>query len=289
MKVQEGRFGTVSYRPPCPSTVEARFMNVFMIHFGRCGSTALADDITRIPGFFWHGEIFSEGTLVYDGFEASELSKKKIAGSADFDLSEFLDFIDVAKRGIQQQIGRHITRYGCEIKGYHFEYGYFKFSLDTALGALASRFPDSRFIFLRRRNSLRRILSSVLARQTGVYHVTTFVDTPNRIKLDLNHFVDMDLNCRGEITAVLRNSMMLGGRFSEVVLRHGGFEICYEDHIKNSMDPAMAILSDRLKVERVLSETHLKKTNPFAMIDMIENYDDLRERLTMAGMERFLA
>jgi len=226
-----------------------------MFHFGRCGSTALTDAMSRIPGLFWHGEIFSEDTWVNSEFDALGLSKLK--GLGRFECTEFLDFISAAKQGMERDIGQPIghnvseatgdhfaagssksslgnalsflasrfrdsrfgflmrrkgvqrdahysfMHYGCEIKGYHFEYGYFNFSLDDALSALAARFPDSKFIFLKRRNSLRRILSSTVARQTGVYHVKTSVDGPNKFKIDLDSFADIDLHFHGEITAVL--------------------------------------------------------------------------------------
>lgn len=263
-------------------------MNVFMFHFGRSGSTALADAISRIPGFFWHGEIFSEGTYVYDGFESLEISRKDKKGGGRFDCPDFLEFIDVAKHGVEQQLGHPIIRYGCEIKNYHFEFGYFSFSLESALDALASRVPDSKFIFLRRRNPLRRILSANIARQTGIYHVTTSVDKPNKIRIDLNNFNDVDLKFCGEIAAVLRNSMEVENQYSEVILRHGGFEICYEDHIEGSMDKAMDILSQKLMVECVPPETSLKKTNPFPLSETIENYEELRQQLSSVGMGNFL-
>ncbi|MEO8331584.1 MAG: hypothetical protein ABI479_04065 [Gallionella sp.] len=261
-------------------------MNVFMFHFGRSGSTVLANAIASIPDFFWHGEIFTGGTVVYDGFEALELSSKK--GGGRFDCSEFLEFIDVAKQGIERQIGHPIMRYGCEIKSFHFEFGYFSFPLENALEALASSFPDSRFIFLRRRNSLRRILSATIARQTGIYHIKTVVDKPNRIQIDLDAFEDADLNFRGEITAVLRNSMAVENRYAEAILKHGGFEICYEDHIEASLEPAMTILSQQLDVECVVPETQLRKTNPFPLSETIENYEELWQRLSVAGMDNFL-
>jgi len=263
-------------------------MNVFMFHFGRSGSTALAGAISKIPDFFWHGEIFSHGTVVFEGFDALPISRKDKNGGGLFNCDEFIEFIDVAKHGIEQQMGHPFIRYGCEIKSYHFEYGYFSFSLENALVALAEKFPGSRFIFLRRRNALRRILSANIARQTGVYHVSKAVGKPNKFLIDLDNFNDADLKMKGEITAVLRNSTMVEECYKETILKHGGFEICYEDHIEASMEPAMSILSQQLDVECVTPETSLKRTNPFPLSETVENYEELCQRLLDAGMDHFL-
>ena len=52
-------------------------MNIFFIHFGRCGSTVLMDCLRQQDKYNIHGEIFSGGTAMYDGFERSPWADKK--------------------------------------------------------------------------------------------------------------------------------------------------------------------------------------------------------------------
>ncbi len=252
-------------------------MNVFMFHFGRCGSTVLGRAISNSPGVFWHGEIFSDQVPVYEGFQELDISKKQGAGF--FTLEEFLEYVVVAKIGAHASQGNKFLHYGCEVKSYHFECGFFKFSIDESLDALNNCFPEARFIFLRRRNSLRRILSAIIARQTGIYHVVNPVTAPNKVLIDLDNFEDADLNFRASILDVLRNSVIVEERYAKAIRQINGLEIFYEDHIDGGVVKALEAISKGFSLETSDVVVDLERTNPFPLSAMIENFEELRMRL----------
>lgn len=259
-------------------------MDIFMFHFGRCGSTVLADSIKQIPGFVWHGEIFSRTTFVYKGFENSRWQEKK--GNGQFTIDEFIDFIKDAKGGFFKP--RHDrVHYGCEIKGYHFEYNFFKFSLEQALTALANEFSGCKFIFLQRSNSLRRILSSLIARDTNVYHTSSNLQI-NTIKLDFDNFCDYDLNNRGDILSVLAKSASREKYYMDTIVSNGGFIINYESDIQNDINDAMSLISTNLGVPLIKPKVVFVKTNPSPINHIVINYDELLKKLSGTEYAGFL-
>lgn len=261
-------------------------MNVFMFHFGRCGSTVLADSINQIPGFVWHGEIFSRGVFVYKGFENTPWHSKQ--GDGKFTLDEFIEYINVAKSGLLSRTS-HKPHYGCEIKGYHFEYNNFNFSLDEALARLEEEFDDCKFIFLWRENSLRRIISSLTARETKLYHSTQPVSTCHRLFIQLDYFRDFDLNSAGDIVDVLENSAQKEKLYINCTREHDGLILSYEQHIEPGVVNAINIICDKFGLNRINPTVRLHKTNPGSISNSVANIEELQQRLSGTRFCQFLS
>ena len=257
-----------------------------MFHFGRSGSTVLTQSLSQLDNVIWHGEIFSGATHMYAGFEDSRFASKK--GNGEFQIGEFVDYIADAKNNYLQQIGKQDAIYGCEIKGYHFEGGLFKFSLDQAIQALSDHFDDARFIFLRRKNALRRVVSMEIAKRTNVWHLKTDEPSLNRIDTDFSNIRDTSLGFHGTILEVLKNSEKVEREFSKSIRSFGGLELVYEDDIVGNMFSAIQKICSAFSIEYKDTVVELKKTNPHALEEIVINYEKLEKSLTGSEFEHML-
>jgi len=257
-----------------------------MFHFGRCGSTVLAEGIQQLPGVCWNGEIFTKNTFVYKGFEGTQWDKQR--NSNYFSLNEFIDFIKNAKFGFMSNHQNDSKFYGCEIKAHHFEYDFFNFSIEECISSLKTEFKGCKIIFLYRNNSFKRILSSLKARETGVYHTRERLKVKEKFNVSLDDFSDFDLKFSGEIKETLANSAKLEAHYRSLILGAGGLSICYEEEIEYDLSVAISKIANSLKLTPINPQITLKKTSSSSLQESIENFPLLKKRLLGSEFETFL-
>lgn len=124
---------------------------VVMFHIGRSGSTVLGDLLNQHRSICWDGEIYRELFAKFGG----QMKDMRISDDPYLFLSS--------------RIARSKKPcYGFEVKFFHLRI--IKRQLQDYMKDLDSAGVD-RFIVLRRRNYLRKIVSSIVMRATGVTHI----------------------------------------------------------------------------------------------------------------------
>ena len=233
-----------------------------------------------------HGEIFSGGTAMYEGFDHSPWKSKK--GSGVFhNVGEMCAYISDAKQG---RFGINSLRpYVCEIKAYHFTGNLFQFELPEALAALKDAFANSRFLFLGRQNHLRRIVSMLRAKSDGIWHsrgtdlnVTGSVKKGEAIALDLADFRDTSLSARGDINRVLKNSEEQTAFYSRSIAQFGGMVLYYEEQLKEDPNIGAAELSAWLGYPYRDVKPTFVRTNDAPIRELVMDYESL-ERTVQRG------
>ncbi len=251
-------------------------MNLFLFHSGRVGSTFLASLLKQISGVCWNGEIFSKNVFVYKGFNELDISRKQ--GDGVFSLYEFIEYINKAKSGKASNFCDEISCYGCEIKTYHFEKNFFKFNFEDCLNELQNEFENCKFVFIYRKETLRRLVSAQVARENKIYHLTGEQKADlTKIILDTNDYYDSDLNIKGALSGVIMEAKKKERGYMSTIEKHGGVILEYEEDLNNDYmagvrkithDWPPNLLPEKFKVS-------LNKTNPFKLEDIIINYKEV--------------
>lgn len=225
---------------------------VCMFHVGRSGSTVLADMLARHPRVTWDGELF-------------EPTNKKWQFGAD------------PWRLLRRQLEITTDR----IYGFEFKFLLHCQWTGTALPDVVDLLKEEGFdhyIILRRRNSLRRIASSLVGRQTRVYHLKKERHAKLvSITIDVDKvFVDAVarplLRClEDEESGFAELSRLLDGR---KVLN-----LTYEEDIEADPMVAYRRLCEYLNIDPVPASVRLARTNPFPLRDVIMNYAEVDKAL----------
>lgn len=228
-----------------------------MHHIGRCGSTVLGDMLGRHAALQWDGEVFEPNARTW----------RNHAG--DDDKADPLGFL---RRRIAS---RTRPRYGFEMKFFHHD----------AIGVPLETFLDevqslgvSRFIVLRRRNYLRKIVSSLMAFATGRWHVRpgdAVSAAPVTINIDR---VPIDQG-RLSLLDLMRGFDRDFARLDELLADKPVLRLTYEEDIAH--DPLQAYRKTcaflGLDVQPVA--VPYGKTTPFPLREVIANFDEVRAAL----------
>lgn len=247
---------------------------VAMFHTGRCGSTVLGEMLGAQSDIFWAGEIFEDmpgryGALARHPQAVSRILRRSIAEPASL-------------RSLVRasQYPRHYQAYGFETKylpHQHLRPGWIGPDLSAYLNLLEAHGFD-RFILLHRHHHLRKLVSGIAARETGVWHSRASATGPVQIELPV---VDFEWSSwRGSLLECLR---YLDAQHAQLMaLLHGRrvLQLSYEEHI--SADPAVAYreVCNFLGLTAKPVPARLKKTNPFPLNESVQNWDEVVDVLS---------
>src|SRR6185369_15057982 len=143
--------------------------NIAMFHIGRSGSTVLGDLLQQHPDIFWDGELFDSRGSKFTNSIARKLN-----------LFPFVPFNFIRVNMLKAR-GKY---YGFETKFFHLSKN--GISLSEYFDKLQNMGFDH-FIVLKRRNYLRKVISSLIGKQKNRYH-QSLLEKPelNRIKVDVD-------------------------------------------------------------------------------------------------------
>ena len=237
---------------------------VAMLHFGRSGSTVLAKMLEAHPAVAWHHEVFT-------------LREQRDPAAAVMPPEKMLALID----GLVRQAAPNRRLVGYEVKLINFLHNP-ACSAQNFARALAIQEVPTRMVILRRRNTLKRILSSYRAMKTGVYHVKSDQGLAGtRYAVPLDALGDPDTGTPPMPVAQLLDRAIAR---EEAVIRNvrgTGLDVAvltYEDDIE--ADPTVGYRR-MLKLFGLTPQDAmpgLKKTGT-ALADEITNYDALKAAL----------
>lgn len=246
--------------------------NVVMFHIGRCGSSVVGQLLRQHSRIYWANEPYAR---IFEGWQKASAGIETVGKMPE-------DAVSYLRKDMRRALHRF---YGCEIKPFHFRLiGYSPESFLQHLDALGFR----HFILLDRKNRLRKIISILIAFQSGRrYHNSARTEARlNRVRIDVNDVrTDFDAKPLVDYLADYDRQMaalaaLLEGRR---VLR-----LTYESDIQADPRRAYALICEFLGLRPQDVTVTLARTNPFPVKDMLENFDEVRAALAGTPYEWML-
>lgn len=244
-----------------------------MIHHGRVGSTVLARSLVH-PQLHIAGEIFTRNVAIKPNWRE------------EMNLYEYFDFnVNIAEKENSKTLKNRSTLVNEKI--YFFEY---KPSFcQPAPRLFLKGFQEKgveKFIFLYRENLIRRYVSFLISKKTGVWH--QFSDKPELIQVRIS----FDACSDPEIGMIHCDLIMLLEYYYDYLLPHykqclsqyGDQVLClsYEKDIEQDVRVANSKVIEFLGVDKsvFVGNPKVKRQNPFSLSEIIINYDELKNRLS---------
>jgi len=218
-----------------------------MFHGGRSGSEVLGLQLLQNENIYWDHELFHTTRVV----------------SASGEIRENFNPVKYAELSTYKSTK---PCYGFEIKPIHFR----------QVGLVPATFIQSlrqrnftHFIFLTRKNGLRRLISERVLAKTRKAHYKIDEETV-LTKIELNP------------VRVLKRLKRMKHEFDPMRNAvHGKkvLDINYEDHIQNDPSIAYRIVCEFLGYDAVPARIQLRKSNPFPMSSIVRNYKTIKSKL----------
>ena len=261
-----------------------------MIHEGRCGSSVLASIIDQHPAIVHFSEILTPGAWISHGFEHSGLEVRRDASEIRLsDLNEYIDAVSKTAIAVEKPDQLYVS---FEIKLNQLSRFCLDCDLPSLLKELSRLSDDVRFMFLARRNTLRRHISTLRCLYNGVSH-TTDITALNRDKVRIEAGETMrdwsyDFEkWHASITDVLEISETRRLAVRNFALAHDHLYMEYEDFEQDPLTGAGRIF-DFLDIPRIQAQSSLMKTGDRPLSDLIENYEEVRDLLAKTRWEFML-
>jgi hypothetical protein len=234
---------------------------VAMLHYGRCGSSVLADLIGRHPRVYWDEEVFRrmlrktclEARFIGDPFRLLRVRMMRAAGRC----------------------------YGFETKcheAYDLGAPMLNMSIERLLDILIEEMGYRRFIVLKRRNYLRQQISVEVGRQVKRWHHPAGASPrlhPITLDLDRVGFGWEDLPLLDSFAERDRGYDRIARRLDgQRVLR-----LTFEDDVLPDPLRGYRRVCDFLDLVPGRPEVQRARTNPFALRELLNNYDEVAAAL----------
>jgi hypothetical protein len=239
--------------------------HVLMLHTGRSGSTVVGNLLQQHSRIYWDGEVY-EKMFVWFRAKQGVLVRDQARFLGPGDAWPYLD-----RR--RKRAGAKL--YGYECRDYHLHW--LKTSLTDYLRAAKSR-GFTRVIVLERRNLLLKIISNMVAETRNQHHVRAGVQVEKpSLRLDLDQ-VPLD-HGRVEIRSALTQTKRWLEEAEAAAAEFEHLHLCYEDSIQHDPLVAYRRACDFLGLAPESPTIALGKTTAFPLSQIVDNYDQLRERL----------
>jgi len=237
-----------------------------VFHVGRSGSTVLGDMLNQHSLVHWDNEIYEPVLAAWA--ESGELQRR---GNA----AEALAFLKARMAKSPKAL------YGFEVKFFHLQ----RFNAPLAMYLEgAEKLGVRRFIVLRRRNTLRKVVSSLVAHQKNQFHIPADRQAaPTAITIDVNSVaIDRD---RKPLIAFLEDYESCFGQLRTLLSARAHLELVYEDHILTDPSVAYRRTCAFLEINPENPRVRFGRTTPFALRDVVTNLGEVRQALSGTPFE----
>ena len=239
----------LSQRVLGPLNANRRPGAVALFHIGRCGSTVLTELLDQHPKMYWDGETYGR-----------VLDELKDAGQ-DRSTSGF-DPATYVERRLQRSGSRW---FGYDVKFFHVTD--FNVSIDDYVDQITSR-GITHLVVLRRRNYLRKVVSTIIGQERGWYH-----------KRDGTNVEAKRITFSPESLSSLENRFEQWDRQYSIIDRfsatHPILQIDYESHIQHDPRVGCTKVADFLGLDPFEAQVTLRRVNPEPLSELVENLDDV--------------
>jgi hypothetical protein len=248
------------YNKVLPPKPLAKSGHTCMVHIGRCGSTVLSNMVEQNLSLNWAGEIYEP------------LFKAWASVSPDFSKPLVLEKSPIAYLKSDMDRSKK-PYYGFEVKPYHFKLlGQDPEEYFSSLEQLGF----TKFILLDRANRLRKIVSSLLAHQSGVFHVSPVnFSRVRKRKITINFDnIRIDNSCK-TLLEFLQDYDRSWANLCDILSDRDTLSLEYSRDIERDpivgYDKVARFLDLPLKTPKV----YYRRVNPYPLKDILENYDQL--------------
>jgi LPS sulfotransferase NodH len=238
-----------------------------MFHVGRSGSHVLGDLLNQHDKIDWEGEIFERL------FREFEKRNNKIIGENDISI-DIGDFIKTKFSGQTKEV------YGIEVKFFHLAL------LHKTIDQFLDLFKDQEvhYIILKRKNLLRKIISSLVAHETSVFHIP--VENKAKLKkitIDVNSVrIDRDNKTLMKfLTGYSESFEELELALKDKKVLH----LVYEEDIEQDPLKAYRKVCEFIGVEPSQPVINFRRSNPFKVSRIIRNFREVRKYLKDSPFE----
>ncbi|MBT9314746.1 hypothetical protein [Leptothoe spongobia] len=249
-----------------------------MFHIGRSGSTVLGDLLNQSPKILWDGEVYH--TYVDWG------GQKALRKGQNPD-------IDPVKLIQAQKIKARRRYYGFEVKFYHLDRT--NISLQNYIQQI-SELGVSHFIILKRKNYLRKIVSSYVSFDKKKANLRTIDDSDHhsvetkaklhQIKLNIDS-VNID-STQKSLLEHLQYYQTHFQRLDSALADKKVLRLTYEENIAPSPMDGYHKACDFLGISRHPVTVQYGKTNPFKLSEIVDNFSDVEKALQNSEFEWML-
>lgn len=244
-----------------------RTSNVAMMHIGRVGSTVLGDMMNQHSKIFWDGEPF-----------------ERIMRSNKDHKKEFVQ--DVIKKSMQKsrsEIYCFATKFMPE---QHLWRECINMDLENYI-ALLRRLNYTKFIFIKRDNYLKQVVSVLVGRKKKLWHSNTQVDHVTKVKIDVNNYA-AGYGLTMPLIEYFEHIDKQYERLDSLLKSDEKLVLIYENDIEKDPNIAYRKICNFLTIHNANPKITYKKTNPFLLADLIENFDEVKTALKNTKFEEML-
>jgi hypothetical protein len=239
----------------------ARDGHVAMFHHGRCGSSVLGDLLDQHSRIRWDGEVFN--------FKRSFWTER----ASDADRADPLGVLRRRLAKARKPI------YGFECKLYHARL------IGIPLEELVPKLEAmgfTRFVVLDRRNTLRKVVSSLVASRRGTARLPAGAEPPRtRVRVPVDA-VPIDAT-RAPLVELLRGYQDGLRRLATILAGRPTLRLRYEDDLAADPLAGYRRVCSFLGVPAQTPEVRLGRTTPWPWREVVENPDEVAAAL--AGTE----
>ena len=241
-----------------------------MFHVGRSGSTVLGDLLSQHPLIQWDSEIYNR--LFLERAKEDE----RIPSPIGIDATEY------ALKRSQSFFSRF---YGFEVQFFHLRI--LGAELGPYLAGLGENLRNLRVIVLERRNTLRVVVSTLAARNTGVWHIKgkqTHRSEP--VHIDVNAVV-MGRKT-GKLIDILTEVSRDFADLQTLVQQYPYVYLTYEEDVLVDPTAAYEKICNHLDLPSYPVSVRLSRTNPGPLYEKIANFDEVSSLLHGTAFEWML-
>ena len=231
-----------------------RKQNVAMLHIGRVGSTVIGDMMNQHSQIFWDGEPFEK--LMKSGTNKS---------------------VNFTKRIINKSSNKQRTPIHCFATKFMPEQHLWNECINMDLTSYIEVLKEmnyNKFLFIKRKNYLSQIVSVLVGRKKKQWHSENKTDKVTKIKVDVNNYkagYELNLPLLEYFESIDKQYKLLG----ELVDEKNMITISYEEDIEKDPFIAYNKICDFIEIDNQEPIISYKKTNPFSLEDMIENFEEV--------------
>jgi hypothetical protein len=245
--------------------------NIVMFHIGRSGSTLLGDMLRQHPKIYWDGEIYN--SIIKKLNKTKQDKYKK-------DATEFFNKFLFKRMCLS---GKN-KFYGFELKFFHLKF--FQVELPFYINYLEN-LGFKHFIVLERKNYLRKIVSSVVAHQSSIWHqpaktnslLSSVYINIEKLKLD---------GCENSLFFFLQQYEKDFLILKKILKHYNVLWLTYEGDILNGPFSAYLKITNFLNINQHKVSIRYGRTNPFKLERLIENFEDVEQNLRGTRFEWML-
>jgi hypothetical protein len=241
---------------------------ILMLHVGRCGSTVLANLLDQNPAIYWDGKLHRQARVLYGD-----------------DLAE-MDHEAWTRRQFMISGARY----------YGFEFKFLPDQYPAILGMTPQDFLDmsqrmgvTHYILLRRRNTLRHVVSNHASRNRGMWHSSSSDAVQRKaFEIDITRITSGSAPGR-PLLQYLQEVEDAHAKTWDHIRDLNALQIDYETDIdENGAEFAYNKVCDFLDVVPSGVQIANKRLNPFPMSSTVRNFDEIAAVLRGTDFEWML-